>query len=248
MHLFLRTIAIIIHAFAYTIIMDQLQATTQTTYSHSSTFDILSLALATQTALNPNIQYNAALQLSLLQALNKQPKTINNHHVSNDTPPTNTFTKIISNIEQSSDQLHAPKELNKKNFVIREEKQLFIWPARGKKIVNYGDSVLGSEFKTDHVIIKTREKKITSAAEGTVIYAKWMSDLGLTVIVNHGKDCLTIYANCDRILVSEGDKVDSTKTIAMFVGDDEHELYFAVRKNGKPLNPTVLIANKLQPA
>ena len=146
-----------------------------------------------------------------------------------------------ANIEQS-DPTYSHRM--QQQLMVRDEPVHYRWPCRGEVIVNFSDAIKGSKKKIDHVIIVTHESEIKTAAEGDVIYAKWMPDLGLTIILSHGNHYNSIYANCDRLLVTEGDHVQSNQKIAEFVGKKQHSLYFSVHHKGHAIHPKTLI-NKI---
>lgn len=159
------------------------------------------------------------------------------------------LSKDISSSPDASTQDHSdepPAETESPtaspSFQYRSEPTQYTWPVRGDITVNYGDPILGSKFKVDHLVITTQDTDIKSTEAGIVLYAKWMPELGLTVIVDHGDDYHSIYANCDRLHTNEGDRVKAHQTIAQFIGQDNiHTLYFAMRHKGHAIHPKTMI-------
>ena len=57
--------------------------------------------------------------------------------------------------------------------------------------------------------------KINPALPGTVLKAKYSSDYGNFVMIDHGDNVITLYAHCSKLLVEPGDSVDKDDTIAL---------------------------------
>ncbi len=84
---------------------------------------------------------------------------------------------------------------------------------------------------------------ITSAKSGKVVYAgSGLKAYGLLIIIKHDEQYLSAYAYNQRILVKEGDMVEQGQKIAE-MGEKAGKalLHFEIRKNGKPVNPLVLL-------
>jgi septal ring factor EnvC (AmiA/AmiB activator) len=73
-----------------------------------------------------------------------------------------------------------------------------------------------------------------------VVYADWLSGLGLLTIIDHGDGYLSLYGHNDRLYKEVGEKVTAGDTIAT-VGDSGGRqtpaLYFEIRKAGRPVDP-----------
>lgn len=81
---------------------------------------------------------------------------------------------------------------------------------------------------------------IIAAMDGKVVYSGYLGERGYTVILNHGDNISTVYAQASKLLVDEGDVVEAGAKIAE-VGSTGAStgphLHFEVRKNGEPVNP-----------
>ena len=75
---------------------------------------------------------------------------------------------------------------------------------------------------------------------GRVVYADWLSGLGLLIIVDHGDGYLSLYGHNERLYKDVGERVTAGDTIAT-LGDSggrpRPELYFEIRKGGRPVDP-----------
>ncbi|MCP5228189.1 peptidoglycan DD-metalloendopeptidase family protein [Accumulibacter sp.] len=89
--------------------------------------------------------------------------------------------------------------------------------------------------------------EVHSIANGRVVFAEWMRGFGNLLIVDHGSDYLSIYANNDSLLKQVGDDVDrgeSIATVGNTGGNPESGLYFEIRHQGKPLDPLAWVSEK----
>ncbi len=114
------------------------------------------------------------------------------------------------------------------------------WPTAGRLLARYGETRAGG-LKWDGMLIRTqRAAPVRSVYHGRVIFADWLAGLGLLVIVDHGDGYLSLYGHNDAILKRVGDRVTAGDPIAE-AGDsggrNEPELYFEIRKGGKPIDP-----------
>jgi septal ring factor EnvC (AmiA/AmiB activator) len=82
---------------------------------------------------------------------------------------------------------------------------------------------------------------VQAPADGRVAHTGWLRGYGRMIIVDHGGGVHTLYAHLQRETVEKGEMVTRGQTIG-FVGDTESfdgaELYFELRKNGRPRDPT----------
>jgi septal ring factor EnvC (AmiA/AmiB activator) len=88
---------------------------------------------------------------------------------------------------------------------------------------------------------------VRSIAAGRVVFAEWMRGFGNLLIVDHGSDYLSVYANNDSLLKQVGDDVrggESIATVGNTGGNPESGLYFEIRHDGKPLDPLAWVNSK----
>ena len=71
-------------------------------------------------------------------------------------------------------------------------------------------------------------------------FADWLRGYGLMIIVDHGDGYWSLYGHNDRLYKAVGERVSSGDPIAA-AGDSggrtQPELYFEIRKAGKPVDP-----------
>ena len=98
-------------------------------------------------------------------------------------------------------------------------------------------------FKKVVKYLQPKGQAIHSISEGKVVVSgPDIPGYGNLVMISHPSGYLSLYAHCDQIFVVRGDKVSRGMIIAN-VGSSESSssmLRFQVRKNGKPLNNSLL--------
>jgi septal ring factor EnvC (AmiA/AmiB activator) len=114
------------------------------------------------------------------------------------------------------------------------------WPVQGRLVARFGETRAGG-VKWDGVVVAAeRGAPVRAVYQGRVIYADWLPGLGLLTIVDHGDNYLSLYGHNDRLYKAVGDRVSAGEPVAA-VGDSggrvRPELYFEIRKGGKPVDP-----------
>lgn len=148
--------------------------------------------------------------------------------------------KNKENLERTIQQLQKVKTTYKSDF-LTHHKGKFPWPTEGKILESFGSTIAHSELKQNGVIISTNEgQKVYSVAPGKVIFANRMPGYGLLLIIDHGKGYMTVYGNNGALYKKANDVVGQHDLIAKVgnSGDQKTNLYFALRYQGKPINPS----------
>ena len=114
------------------------------------------------------------------------------------------------------------------------------WPVTGKVLASYGQIRAGG-VKWDGVLLAGAQGAAVRAVyHGRVIYADWLSGLGLLTIIDHGDGYLSLYGHNERLYKEVGERVTAGDTIAT-VGDSGGRatpaLYFEIRRAGRPVDP-----------
>ena len=114
------------------------------------------------------------------------------------------------------------------------------WPVTGQLVARFGDARAGG-VRWDGVLIGTdRGTPVKAVCAGRVIYADWLPGLGLLAIVDHGDGYLSLYGHNDKLFKAVGEEVAAGDTLAAAGdsgGSSRPELYFEIRKGGKPVDP-----------
>ncbi|MDE2250824.1 MAG: peptidoglycan DD-metalloendopeptidase family protein, partial [Gammaproteobacteria bacterium] len=114
------------------------------------------------------------------------------------------------------------------------------WPVGGRIVASYGDTRAAGVDWDGMVVATEQAAPVRAIAAGRMIYADWLPGLGLLAIVDHGGGYLSLYGYNDQLRKSAGDAVAAGEVIAA-AGDSggrpEPELYFELRRAGKPIDP-----------
>jgi septal ring factor EnvC (AmiA/AmiB activator) len=114
------------------------------------------------------------------------------------------------------------------------------WPVSGHVVARFGETRAGG-VKWDGVLVATeRGAPVHVVYQGRVIYADWLPGLGLLTIVDHGDGYMSLYGHNERLYKAVGERVSAGDAIASAGdsgGSTRPELYFEIRKSGKPVDP-----------
>jgi murein hydrolase activator len=114
------------------------------------------------------------------------------------------------------------------------------WPVAGTLVARFGEARVGG-LKWDGVLVATeRGAPVRAVSQGRVVYADWLPGLGLLTIVDHGDGYLSLYGHNDRLYKAVGERVSAGDPLAA-AGDSggrtRPELYFEIRRAGRPVDP-----------
>jgi lipoprotein NlpD len=108
----------------------------------------------------------------------------------------------------------------------------WIWPATGKVLNAFSATNKGIN------ITGRAGEPIVAVAAGQVVYAgSGLRGYGNLIIIKHNSIYLSAYAHNKSVYVKEGDWVKQGQRIAQM----GNQLHFEIRKNGKPVNPLMLL-------
>ena len=113
----------------------------------------------------------------------------------------------------------------------------WVWPTRGRVLSRFQPSGTG---KQGIDIGGHADQPVKAAANGKVVYAgSGLVGYGRLIIVKHNETLLSAYGHNNKLLVNEGEQVSAGQMIAKMgsSGTNRNELYFEIRKNGKPTDP-----------
>lgn len=113
----------------------------------------------------------------------------------------------------------------------------WVWPTQGRVMNGYRPDAPG---KKGIDISGKKGQPVKAAAAGKVVYSgSGLVGYGRLIIIKHNETLLSAYGHNSKLLVSEGDYVKAGQEIANMgsSGTDRTQLYFEIRKNGKPVNP-----------
>ena len=115
------------------------------------------------------------------------------------------------------------------------------WPVSGALLAGFGAQMPDGRPSAGLLIAASAGAPVKAVADGTVVYAQWMTGYGLLAIVDHGNGYMSLYAHNDALTRDVGDSVhrgDPLATVGSSGGHGRPALYFELRRNGQPVNPT----------
>lgn len=119
-------------------------------------------------------------------------------------------------------------------------------PVAGSIIERYGEERAGGLKWQGDLFATQRNAPVHAVSQGRVVYADWLAGLGLLIIVDHGDGYMSLYGHNARLYESVGQHVAAGQTIAE-AGDSgggaRPELYFEIRKEGKPVDPRIWLGH-----
>lgn len=125
---------------------------------------------------------------------------------------------------------------------ITEARGKLSWPITGRIKHRFGQHRTDSRTPWNGLFIEVAQGTTVKAAwHGQIIFADWLKGFGLLLILNHGNDYMTLYAHNQSLLHNIGDWVSAGDEIAetgATGGNNDRGLYFELRHNGKPINPS----------
>nr|WP_229659232.1 peptidoglycan DD-metalloendopeptidase family protein [Luteimonas terricola] len=114
------------------------------------------------------------------------------------------------------------------------------WPLTGSLLAGYGARMPDGRRSSGVLVAAAAGTPVTAVAEGTVVFAEWMTGYGLILIIDHGNGYMSLYAHNDSLLKGPGDRVrrgDAVSTVGTSGGQGRAALYFELRRAGKPVDP-----------
>jgi len=116
------------------------------------------------------------------------------------------------------------------------------WPTTGNVQALFGRSRNVGKLRWNGIVIDAREgKEIRAISHGRVAYADWLRGYGLLLILDHGDGYMSLYGHNQSLFKETGEWVEAGEVIASVGrsgGQQQAGLYFEIRHNGKPSNPT----------
>ena len=115
------------------------------------------------------------------------------------------------------------------------------WPLSGALLAGYRGKMPDGRGSQGLLIAANAGVPLKAVADGTVVYAEWMTGYGLLLIVDHGNGYMSLYAYNDALLKDVGANVkrgDAVATVGSSGGHGRPALYFELRRNGQPVNPS----------
>ena len=186
-------------------------------------------------------------QLSLLKNNRSHLIIQINHSIQNKNQQLKQLEANQEELEKTLNQLHeSPIHELTENFIGGKDlvslKGHLPWPTAGHIENSFGSLMDEGGLRWDGVLINAQlNQPVYAVADGEVVFAKWLMGYGLLMIIKHGHGYMTLYGRNHLLYKKPGDKVragDLIATVGQTGGFDTPELYFAIRYNAQPLDPS----------
>lgn len=199
-------------------------------------------------------QADAALRQQTLEQTRKQrqqtlaslSKDINQRRSQRDEleADQNRLAALLKEVEQAINSIPSPN--NDTPFAKLRSK--LPWPAAGTVASRFGEKYAGGKLRRNGLLMHTADDAdIHAVHHGRVAFADWLRGFGLLTIIDHGDGYMTLYGSASSLYTTTGDWVSAGQSIAQAgqTGDtDKTSLYFEIRHNGKPDNPSRWLAGQ----
>jgi len=90
-------------------------------------------------------------------------------------------------------------------------------------------------------VVASATTPVSAVYRGTVLNVYYTTGRGITVIIQHPNDFVTLYSGLDDVFVKRGEKVKTGMRIGL-ASADKHALAFELWHNGSPLPPSSYIS------
>ncbi|WP_082746640.1 peptidoglycan DD-metalloendopeptidase family protein [Stenotrophomonas nitritireducens] len=115
------------------------------------------------------------------------------------------------------------------------------WPLSGNLLARYGGRLPDGRSSAGVLIGAPAGSTVTAVADGTVVFSDWMTGYGMILIVDHGNGYMSLYAHNDTLLKDAGATIkrgDAVAKVGNSGGQGVTALYFELRRNGQPVDPS----------
>ena len=140
----------------------------------------------------------------------------------------------------------GPNSTTKRPFnLLKGKLQL---PVKGKITNKFGSRRPDSTVLWKGLFIKASPSQpVKSVAAGQVVFADWLRGFGNLLIIDHGQGYMSLYGNNETLYKQVGDELVTGDTVAAVGnsgGNEDSGLYFELRHEGSPLDPSKWVVAK----
>ena len=121
------------------------------------------------------------------------------------------------------------------------------WPVSGSLLAAFGGRLPDGRRSDGVLIAAAAGTAVKAVADGTVVFADWMTGYGNILIIDHGNGYMSLYAHNDSLLRAAGDAVrrgEALAAVGSSGGQERPALYFELRRNGTPVNPSAWLSRQ----
>ncbi len=171
----------------------------------------------------------AKLQATILNKAQERDRLTDDHK---------RLEALLREVEQAIADIEIPTETTP----FSRQKGKLAWPTRGKVIERFGSRVAQSQLRSNGIRINAADGSAVQAVHyGRVVFSDWLRGFGLIIIIDHGEGYMSLYGHNKSLMRDTGDWVNAGDILAYAGssgGETQSGLYFEIRRNGKPINPS----------
>lgn len=148
----------------------------------------------------------------------------------------NQLQSLLDDLQKRLEELEIELDLD-----FRKLRGRLPWPAQGQVLHAFGQQK--GKLKWQGWPIKVKNSSdIKAVAYGRVAFADWLRGYGLLMILDHGNGYLSLYAHNRELLHDLGEWIQAGEAIGK--SPESSEIYFELRKDGKPLDPAAWLVSR----
>ncbi|MCA0900329.1 MULTISPECIES: murein hydrolase activator EnvC family protein [Microbulbifer] len=115
------------------------------------------------------------------------------------------------------------------------------WPAKGRRANAFGQRRANGITWTGVTLRANEGNPVRAIHRGRVVFSDYLRGQGMLIILDHGDGYMSLYGQNQSLTRAVGEWVERGDTIAKVGntgGASQSGLYFEIRRNGKPQDPT----------
>lgn len=149
--------------------------------------------------------------------------------------------EVIKALENALHDIPADDKRFTERFV--KQKGHLIWPTAGRLTAKFGARREVGNLRWRGVVIEADPGTAVRAIfKGRIAFAEWLRGYGLLIIIDHGNGYMSLYGHNQSLYKEIGEWVEAGEQIASVGASGGHKqsnLYFEIRHQGKPLDPSI---------
>lgn len=149
---------------------------------------------------------------------------------------------VLKEIRRSLEQIR----LRQDGLKFSQRKGKMDWPVSGRVKRAFGSRIENVSYEGMLVAAGTGTT-VKAVHHGRVVFADWLRGYGLVLILDHGNGYLSLYGHNESLLREPGEWVGTGESLALVGssgGSAEPGLYFAIRYQGRSIDPIVWLKQR----